>query len=187
MSHTWTFFSNHAHVLLALAETPDARLRDVAERVGITGYSFGGYMACASLLFTDKYALGIAGGAVYDWRLYDTIYTERYMATPKLNETGFQDTSCLEHAEQLSGFLHMHHGVMDDNVHMQGMMRMAHALQKAGKLNWSMMTYPQTRHGIRDRDLSWHARQTEWRLIQEHLRPEYLARNEPLEAATGGR
>jgi dipeptidyl aminopeptidase/acylaminoacyl peptidase len=58
---------------------------------------------------------------------------------------------------------------MDDNVHVQNMFQMAHALMKAGKTNWSMMAYPQTRHGIRDRDLAWHSRQTEWALIQEHL------------------
>ncbi len=68
-----------------------------------------------------------------------------------------------------SGFLHMQRGIMDDNVHVQNMFQMSHALMKAGKTNWSMLAYPQTRHGIRDRDMSWHSRQTEWRLIQEHL------------------
>ncbi|MEO1699500.1 MAG: DPP IV N-terminal domain-containing protein [Planctomycetota bacterium] len=140
-----------------------------ASRVGITGYSFGGTMTANCLLRTEKFALGIAGGGVYDWRMYDTIYTERYMRTPADNLEGYEATSCLAQAANLSGFLHMHHGVMDDNVHVQNMFQMAHALMEAGRTNWSMMTYPQTRHGIRDRELSWHARQLEWSLIEEHL------------------
>ncbi|MEZ6015398.1 MAG: DPP IV N-terminal domain-containing protein [Planctomycetota bacterium] len=142
-----------------------------ATRVGITGYSFGGTMTANCLLDTDLFALGIAGGGVYDWRMYDTIYTERYMATPATNLAGYKATSCLERAANLHGFLHLHHGVMDDNVHVQNLMQFVYALQNAGKLNWSMMVYPQTRHGISDPELRWHAWATEWRLIQEHLRP----------------
>lgn len=138
-------------------------------RVGITGYSFGGSMTANCLMRTTKFALGVAGGGVYDWRMYDSIYTERYMRTPADNLEGFESTSCLAQAGNLSGFLHMHHGIMDDNVHVQNMFQMSHALMRAGKLNWSMMAYPQTRHGIRDGSLAWHARQTEWALIEEHL------------------
>lgn len=139
------------------------------DRVGITGYSFGGTMTANCLCRTDRFKLGVAGGGVYDWRMYDTIYTERYMRTPSDNLEGYEATSVLGVAGGLNGFLHMHHGIMDDNVHVQNMFQMAHALMKAGQTSWSMMAYPQTRHGIRDRDLAWHARQTEWALIQEHL------------------
>jgi dipeptidyl-peptidase 4 len=142
-----------------------------AKRVGITGYSYGGFMTAYALTHSDKFALGIAGGGVYDWAMYDTIYTERYMATPALNPDGYANTSCLQHAGSLSGFLHMQHGEMDDNVHLQNLMQMIFALQKAGKTNWSMMIYPQTRHGIGDPDLRWHARQLEWNLIQKYLSP----------------
>lgn len=142
-----------------------------AERVGLTGYSYGGFMSAYALLASDRFVLGIAGGGVYDWRMYDTIYTERYMSTPQLNPDGYEVTSCIERAKDLRGFLHMHHGVMDDNVHFQNMMQMAYALQRAEKTNWSMMAYPQTRHGIRDGGQRWHARQIEWDLIREHLRP----------------
>ena len=141
------------------------------ERVGITGYSYGGFMTARCLLTTDRFALGIAGGGVYDWRMYDTIYTERYMGTPQENPSGYEETSCLDKAADLHGFLHLHHGAMDDNVHLQQLMHMAHALMEAGRTEWSMMVYPQTRHGIRDPELAAHARRTEWRLIQEHLRP----------------
>jgi len=139
------------------------------ERVGITGYSYGGFMSAYALLASDRFALGIAGGGVYDLAMYDTIYTERYMDTPQKNADGYRESSCLERAGDLHGFLHMHHGVMDDNVHFQNMMKMAYALQRAGQTNWSMMAYPQARHGIRDKEQRWHARQTEWRLIEEHL------------------
>ena len=139
------------------------------DRVGITGYSYGGFMSAFALVFSDKFSLAVAGGGVYDWRMYDTVYTERYMSTPQLNPEGYAKTSILDHAGQLTGYLHMHHGAMDDNVHLQNMMQFAYALQKAGKLNWSMMVYPQTRHGIGHRELRWHARQQEWALIQEHL------------------
>ncbi|MEE8468037.1 MAG: DPP IV N-terminal domain-containing protein [Planctomycetota bacterium] len=142
-----------------------------AARVGITGYSYGGFMSAFALVNSDRFALGIAGGGVYDWGMYDTIYTERYMSTPQLNPEGYAATSCLKKAGNLHGFLHMQHGVMDDNVHFQNMLQMVYALQKAGQTNWSMMAYPQNRHGIRDKDQRWHARQLEWNLIQEHLSP----------------
>lgn len=140
-------------------------------RVGITGYSYGGFMSAWAMLASDKFRLGIAGGGVYDWRMYDTVYTERYMQTPGTNLDGYEATSCLARAGDLNpnGYLYMHHGVMDDNVHVQNMMQLAFALQNAGKTNWGMMAYPQTRHGIGDRELRWHSRQVEWQLIQEHL------------------
>lgn len=140
-------------------------------RVGITGYSYGGFMAATCLLRSKKFRLGIAGGGVYDWRLYDTIYTERYMGTPTTNPRGYEQTSCLNHAAGLEGFLHLHAGLMDDNVHAQNLHHMADALMREGKTNWSMMTYANTRHGIRDPLLAWHARRTEWDLIQQHLTP----------------
>lgn len=141
------------------------------ERVGITGYSYGGFMSAWAMLASDKFRLAIAGGGVYDWRMYDTVYTERYMQTPETNLDGYEATSCIAKAGDLNpkGYLYMHHGVMDDNVHVQNMMQLAYALQNAGKTNWGMMAYPQTRHGIGDRELRWHARQTEWQLIEEHL------------------
>ncbi len=142
-----------------------------AERVGITGYSYGGFMSAYALTHSDKFALGIAGGGVYDWRMYDTIYTERYMATPETNLEGYDATSCLKKAGKLTGFLHMHHGVMDDNVHVQNLMQFVMALQLAGKTNFSMMVYPQSRHGIRNREQRWHAWQTQWSLMQKYLKP----------------
>ena len=142
-----------------------------ADRVMISGFSFGGTMTANCLMRTDKFALGFAGGGVYDWRMYDTIYTERYMRTPADNMEGFEATSVLAQAANLDpdSHLHLFHGVMDDNVHVQNLFHMTRALMAAGKTNWSMMLYPETRHGIRARDMRWHAKETEWDLIQEHL------------------
>jgi dipeptidyl-peptidase-4 len=142
-----------------------------ADRVMISGFSFGGTMTANCLMRTDKFALGFAGGGVYDWRMYDTIYTERYMRTPADNLEGFEETSVLSQAPNLDpdSHLHLFHGVMDDNVHVQNFFHMTRSLMAAGKTNWSMMLYPQTRHGIRSRDMRWHSKETEWSLIQEHL------------------
>jgi dipeptidyl-peptidase-4 len=139
-----------------------------AERVGITGYSYGGTISAYALTHSDKFALAVAGGGVYDWRMYDTIYTERYMSTPEHNLEGYERTSVVAAAGNLKGRLLLHCGVMDDNVHMQNTLQLAYALQKAGK-PFEMMLYPQNRHGFRDRDQRWFARRMEWEAIREHL------------------
>ena len=137
-------------------------------RVGIGGYSYGGFMAAYALTHSDRFALGIAGGGVFDWRMYDTIYTERYMSTPQKNKGGYEETSVLDSAKDLKGHLLIHHGVMDDNVHVQNAMQLVFALQKAGK-SFDFMLYPQSRHGVGDREQRWHLRQLEWKTMQEAL------------------
>lgn len=137
-------------------------------RVGITGYSYGGFITAYALTHSKKFALGVAGGGVYDWRMYDTIYTERYMDLPQRNAEGYAATSVIDAAANLSGHLLIHHGVDDDNVHLQNAMQLAYALQKAGK-SFEFMPYPENGHGIRDADQNLHLRQLEWRLIQRHL------------------
>lgn len=139
-----------------------------SKRVGITGYSYGGFMAAYALTHSDKFALGIAGGGVFDWRMYDTIYTERYMSTPDKNKEGYEATSVLTAAKNLKGHLVIHHGVMDDNVHVQNAMQLIYALQKADK-QFELMLYPQNRHGVRDGDQSWHLKQLEWSAMQRVL------------------
>ena len=140
-------------------------------RVGITGHSYGGFMVARCLLTSDRFRLGVAGSGVYDWRMYDTIYTERYMSTPQLNPDGYHETSCLPVAKDLNGFLHLTHGLMDDNVHVQHLFHLTDALQQAGRTNWSMMVYANSRHGIRGSARARHAKQTTWDLIQLHLVP----------------
>jgi dipeptidyl-peptidase 4 len=118
-----------------------------ASRVGISGHSYGGFMAGYALTHSKAFAAGIASGPVTDWRLYDSIYTERYMLTPQENSEGYDKTSVVKAAKDLHGKLLIIHGMMDDNVHMQNSVQLADALQAAGK-EFEMMFYPRSRHGI---------------------------------------
>jgi len=118
-----------------------------ASRVGISGHSYGGFMAAFALTHSKVFAAGIASAPVTDWKLYDTIYTERYMLTPKENADGFAKSSCVSAAKNLHGKLLIIHGMIDDNVHMQNSVQLVDALQKAGK-DFELMFYPEFRHGI---------------------------------------
>ena len=137
-------------------------------RVGITGWSFGGFMTGFALTHSKMFKLGIAGAGVYDWRLYDTIYTERYMDTPQNNPEGYKKTSVIEAAKDLSGHLVLVHGTMDDNVHFQNTVRLAYELQKADK-QFDVMFYPKSRHGLPGPNQRWHLQQLMWRHMQMHL------------------
>ncbi|HED66888.1 MAG TPA: S9 family peptidase [Planctomycetes bacterium] len=139
-----------------------------ASRVGITGGSYGGFISAFALTHSDRFALAIAASGVYDWRMYDTIYTERYMSTPDRNPEGYAKTSVVEAAANLHGHLLLTHGVMDDNVHVQNAMQLVYALQKANK-SFELMLYPQNRHGISNRDQRWFDRELTWRTIQREL------------------
>ncbi|CAN5337335.1 hypothetical protein BH11PLA2_BH11PLA2_42120 [soil metagenome] len=118
-----------------------------AKRVGLQGHSYGGYITCYALTHSTKFAAGIAGAPVTDWRLYDSIYTERYMGLPDENAAGYEKSSCIAAAANLSGKLLILHGQIDDNVHVQNTLQFADALQKANK-PFEMMIYPRARHGI---------------------------------------
>ena len=116
-------------------------------RIGIWGWSFGGMMTSYALTHSTVFKMGIAGGTVGDWRLYDSIYTERYMLQPKNNPDGFNRTSVIKSAANLNGKLLLIHGGMDDNVHMQNTMQLAYEFQKANK-QFDMMIYPTQHHGL---------------------------------------
>jgi len=116
-------------------------------RIGITGWSFGGFMVSYALTHSQSFAMGIAGGTVSDWRDYDTIYTERYMRTPEHNPEGYRRSSPRWSAKDLHGQLLLMHGAIDDNVHPQNTMQLAYELQKAGQ-QFGMMLYPKSRHGV---------------------------------------
>jgi dipeptidyl aminopeptidase/acylaminoacyl peptidase len=116
-------------------------------RVGISGHSYGGFMAAFALTHGKTFSAGIASGPVTDWRLYDSIYTERYMLTPRENAEGYDKSSVVKAAKNLHGKLLIMHGMMDDNVHVQNSTQFADALQRAGK-QFEMMFYPQSRHGL---------------------------------------
>ena len=118
-----------------------------ASRVGISGHSYGGFMAGFALTHGKAFSAGIASGPVTDWRLYDSIYTERYMLTPEENADGYDRSSVVKAAKNLTGKLLILHGMMDDNVHVQNSTQLVEALQRAGK-PFEMMFYPQSRHRL---------------------------------------
>ncbi|HMO14994.1 MAG TPA: DPP IV N-terminal domain-containing protein [Pirellulaceae bacterium] len=116
-------------------------------RVGIFGTSYGGYMSALALLrYPDRFHVAVAGAPVTDWKNYDTIYTERYMRTPQENPEGYQEGSCIHHADQLIGKLFLMHGLIDDNVHPSNVWQLAAKFQNSGK-NFDMMIYPNSGHG----------------------------------------
>ncbi len=137
-------------------------------RVGIYGWSYGGFMTAFALTHSKAFRLGVAGAGVYDWQLYDTIYTERYMDTPQANAAGYSASSVLEAAKDLSGHLVLLHGTMDDNVHFQNTVRFVYELQKADK-EFDLMIYPKSRHGVRMEEQTWHMRKLIWKQISEQL------------------
>lgn len=142
-----------------------------ASRIGINGWSYGGFMVSYALTHSRSFAMGIAGGSVTDWRLYDSIYTERFMRTPQNNPEGYARTSPVKAAKNLHGRLLLVHGLLDDNVHAQNTVQFAYELQKAGK-PFELMLYPKSRHGVTDPLLAKHMRQTMVDFILRTLKPE---------------
>jgi len=116
-------------------------------RIGMSGYSFGGYLTAYCMTHSDVFAAGIAGGSPTDWRDYDSIYTERFMGTPQDNPEGYDVTSVNKAAKDLKGRLMILHGLIDDNVHMSNSWKLVKALQDAGK-QFELMVYPGNRHGV---------------------------------------
>ncbi len=117
------------------------------ERIGITGFSYGGYMSCLALTKgADVFTHGMAGGSVTDWKYYDTAYTERFMDTPQENPEGYKSSSVLTYVNRYKGMLQITHGAMDDNVHMQNSLQLISDLQDAKK-EFEFMIYPEERHG----------------------------------------
>ena len=141
-----------------------------AERIGIEGWSYGGFMVSYALTHSRRWSMGIAGGSVTDWRDYDTIYTERYMRKPQNNAEGYRRSSPRFRAADLHGALLLVHGSMDENVHMQNTLQFAYALQQAGK-PFDMMIYPKSRHRLGSQDLEHHRRAMMLDFVLEHLRP----------------
>jgi len=118
-------------------------------RIGISGYSYGGYMAAYALTYaSDHFQFGFSGSPVTDWRLYDSVYTERYMDTPQENPDGYKSSSVLTHVEKYKGGLRLTHGTMDDNVHPQNSLQLIEAIL-ANKKSVQLMFYPGSTHGIR--------------------------------------
>jgi dipeptidyl-peptidase-4 len=118
------------------------------ERIAIWGWSYGGYMTLMSMeRGGDVFAAGISVAPVTSFRFYDTIYTERYMRTPRENPDGYRDGAPLENVAGLTGDLLLVHGTGDDNVHFQNTVQLVDRLQAAGK-QFRLMIYPNKTHSI---------------------------------------
>ncbi len=118
-----------------------------AQRIGISGHSYGGFLTAFALTHSKMFAAGIAGAPPTDWRNYNSIYTDRYMTTPEENPEGYEATSVVDAAKNVHGRLLILHGMMDDNVHMTSAIQLVDALQKANR-DFEVMLYPHARHGI---------------------------------------
>ena len=118
------------------------------DRIGIWGWSYGGFMSSNAILKgNDTFSMAIAVAPVTSWRFYDSVYTERYMRTPQENASGYDENSPLNHVEKLKGDYLLIHGGGDDNVHVQNTMRMVEELVQANKqFDWAI--YPDRNHGI---------------------------------------
>jgi dipeptidyl-peptidase-4 len=117
-------------------------------KIGITGGSYGGYVTCMALtLGADYFTHGIAEYSVTDWRLYDNVYTERYMDTPEENPDGYKFGSAMTHADKYKGLLRIVHGMLDDNVHMQNTIQLVDKLTSLDK-KFELMLYPNEKHGV---------------------------------------
>jgi dipeptidyl-peptidase-4 len=117
-------------------------------RVGIYGWSYGGFMTLYSLLNApDVFRAGIAGAPVTNWRNYDTIYTERYLGLPSENPEGYRASSPVDYAAKLKAKLLIVHNIEDDNVLFQNTVQMSDALEQAGKL-FDMVIYTGKSHGV---------------------------------------
>jgi dipeptidyl-peptidase-4 len=150
-------FKNATYLELGRLETIDqiAAGRHLASlayvdpaRIGIWGWSYGGFMTLLALeQGSDVFAGGISVAPVSSWRFYDTIYTERFMRTPAENPDGYDENSPLTYPERLEDPLLLVHGTGDDNVHFQNTVQMVAALQEAGK-PFDLMIYPNKTHAI---------------------------------------
>ncbi len=131
-------------------------------RLGIWGWSYGGYMTLFAVTHTETFKCALAGAPVTDWKLYDSIYTERYMKRPKDNPEGYKASSPLEAAKNLSAKLLVMHGTSDDNVHMQNSITFLDELMKARK-DFVFVPLPRQKHGPRREALLYrNQRLVEW-------------------------
>jgi len=140
-----------------------------SDRIGIFGWSYGGFMS-SNCLFqgADTFKMAIAVAPVTSWRFYDTVYTERYMQTPQENASGYDNNSPMSHVDKLKGKFLLIHGSADDNVHVQNTMRMVEALIQADK-QFDWMIYPDKNHGIYGGNTRLHLYKKMTNFIKENL------------------
>jgi len=143
-----------------------------AKRIGIWGWSYGGFMSTNCILKgNDVFSMAIAVAPVTSWRYYDSVYTERYMRTPQENPRGYDDNSPIFHAAKLTGKYLLVHGTGDDNVHVQNTMQMINALVSEDK-QFDLMLYPDRAHGIyRGKNTRLQLYQKMTNFIESNLKP----------------
>jgi dipeptidyl-peptidase-4 len=139
------------------------------ERIGIFGWSYGGYMSTLCLTKgADHFKMAIAVAPVTNWRYYDNIYTERFMRKPQDNPDGYDDNSPINHVEKMKGKYLLVHGTGDDNVHVQNSMDLITALVNANK-QFDLMLYPNKNHGIYGGNTRYHLYKKMTDFILENL------------------
>ena len=141
-----------------------------ASRIGVWGWSYGGYMTLM-LMFKapDIFRAGVSGAPVTDWALYDTHYTERYLDTPERNSSGYDASSVLPYAKDLRGKLLVIHGMADDNVLFLHSTKLLRKLQDLGK-PFEVMVYPGAKHGLIRQHDGRHAYATMLKFFDQNLR-----------------
>jgi dipeptidyl-peptidase-4 len=135
-----------------------------AGRVGIWGWSYGGFMTLYAMTHSDVFTSGVSVAPVTDWRFYDSTYTERYMGMPQENAEAYRKSAPINSAANLHGELIEVHGTGDDNVHLQNTIQMSQALITAGK-QFRLMLYPRKTHSIAGAEAKSHL----YHLVQQHF------------------
>ncbi len=138
------------------------------KRVAIDGWSYGGFMAAYCATNSTKWKVAIVGAPVTDYRLYDSIYTERYMALPSENKEGYDATSVVKKAKDTQSSLLIMHGMMDENVHPQNSVMFMDALMASGK-DFQFVAFPGAGHGPRGAWQNWFRFKTVWDFLQRKL------------------
>ena len=148
-------------------------------RIGIWGWSYGGYMTTYALTRAPGvWRAGISVAPVTRWENYDSIYTERYMGTPQQNPKGYKESSSVESAKNLDSHLLLVAGTGDDNVHWQNTMQFIQALINAGK-PYQLLIYPNRLHGISGPKARTHLFTAMQHFWMTQLKPPVSAANHP--------
>jgi dipeptidyl-peptidase 4 len=140
-----------------------------ANRIGIYGWSYGGFMTSLVMSRSDLFKAGIAVAPVTHWKFYDTAYTERFMRMPRENPKGYDQNSPINLADDLHGRLFLIHGTADDNVHLQNVMEYTDRLVQAGK-QFDMFIYPNRDHGLRGGNARMHLYQMKLDFLERQLK-----------------
>ncbi len=168
----WSVYRNLGEVELSDLEDAVGWLRSrpfvAPDRIGLWGWSYGGFMTSFALTHSSLFKIGIAGAPVTDWHLYDSVYTERYMDLPENNPQGYRKSSVVLAADRINGRLLLLHGTTDDNVHTQNSIQLMDHLQKADK-EFEMMFYPGARHGVRNPRQLLHLRTLMTEFVKDNL------------------